>query len=151
MTERKPLIACQRNLLILWIAGSVPPVIVMFIQSLNDYYGDANPDAWGWLLSAVMPTLSLTVGSYFAAQKGSGGMKTVDSLAFWLAALFSVLYLCVVNGTLFYLPFSRTPPLATMNRTHLLLGALQGVVGTSLGVFFVSSHANGASRPSEDS
>jgi hypothetical protein len=147
VSARKPLLTCQRNLLLLWIAGSLPVVIVMFIQTLNDYYGDANQEAWGWLLSALMPTLSLVVGSYVAVQRGSqSDTKTVDSLVFWLATLFSILFLCVVNGAVFYLPFGKTSPIATMHRTNLLLGALQGVVGTCLGVFFVSGQAAGEGR-----
>jgi hypothetical protein len=149
MSEPKPLVHCQRNLLVLWVVGAIPPFAVMFIQSLNDYYGEANQEAWGWLLSALMPTLSLMVGSYVVSQRRSqGDGKTIDPLIFWLAAFFSILFLCVVSGTVFYLPFSRTPPIATMHRTNLLLGSLQGVVGTSLGVFFVSGHSVDRARPS---
>jgi len=37
MSDRKPLALCQRNLLLLWTIGSVPAVMVMFLQSLHDY------------------------------------------------------------------------------------------------------------------
>jgi len=88
-----------------------------------------------------MPTLSLMVGSYIALQRATDSeSKSADSLVFWLAVLFSFMFLGVVNGTLFYVPFSKTSGLATMHRTNLLLGALQGIVGTCLGVFFVTGH-----------
>lgn len=142
MPNRKPLRVCQRRLLTVWIVGSLPPFVAMFIQSLNDYFkeSNSNQEAWGWLLSALMPTLSLMVGSFIAMNTGKPEDKSVDSVVFWLAILFSLVFLSVVNGTIFYVPFSPTPALATMHRANLALGALQGVVGTCLGVFFVSGH-----------
>jgi len=86
------------------------------------------------------------VGSYIAIQRRAGSKeKDVDALVFWLAALFSSLFLLVVNGTVFYLPFISTP-LSALHGTNLLLGSLQGVVGTCLGVFFAGGHAVGGER-----
>jgi hypothetical protein len=113
----------------------------MSVQSLNNYYGPRDQDAWGWLLSATMPTLSLIVGSYVASVTGSStANKSVDSLVFFLSILFSAVYLLVVNCILLYSPFSKLNPLDAMHHMNFLLGALQGIVGTCLGVFFTKSH-----------
>jgi len=55
--------------------------------------------------------------------------------------IFSGLYLAIVNITLLYLPFAGTSPVSTLHRTNLMLGALQGLLGSCLGVFFVSGQA----------
>lgn len=131
----------QKRLLVLWVLGSMPAMLIMLVQSLNDYYGSHDQEAWGWLLGEVMPILGVTVASYVAQQQQARRTpKTIDSAIFKLAVTFSGLYLAVVNITLLYLPFSLTSPLATLHRTTLLLSALQGLVGSCLGVFFVSGH-----------
>jgi hypothetical protein len=130
----------QKRLLALWVCGSLPAMLIMLVQSLNDYYGSHDQEAWGWLFASVMPTLGVLVASYVAQQQHT--LKTVESTdptVFTLAVVFSTLYLIVVNLALLYLPFSVTSPVATLHRTNLLLGALQGLVGSCLGVFFVSS------------
>ena len=146
MTAERALLSCQRWLCAVWILGVFPPFLLMSVQTLHNYYGLHDQDAWGWLLTATMPTFSLVIGSYISsAMEPSAARKSIESAVFLLSMTFSGLYLLVVNGILFFLPFSSISPLDAMHHLNLLLGALQGLVGTCLGVFF-TRHRKGPSK-----
>jgi hypothetical protein len=146
MASERLLISCQRWLCGVWIIGCIPAFAVVAIQTMNGYYGAQDQDAWGWLLASTMPTMSLAVGSYVASASGrSSEGKTVDSTVFALAIGLSALYLVTVNGTILFAPLSTVRTLDAMHHMNLLLGALQGLVGTCLGVFF-TKHGKIANR-----
>jgi hypothetical protein len=142
MDDRLPLLYCQRRLLLVWLLGSLPPLCILLIQTLNNYYEGADAEAWGWLLPVIMPTLSLVLGTYTAITRGTRlSKRTAERFFFRVTLIISVFYLLIITTTLLSLQFFSPAPIDTLRKTNYLLGPLQGLVAGCLGAFFVSSKA----------
>ena len=130
----------------LWLAASLLLFIILAVQSLRGVYNSQADEAWGWLLPAVMPTLSLIVGVLVAdATTERRTDKNVEFFFFVLAGGLSAIYLVLVALVLLLQPYSEIPRLDLMRRSSLWLGPLQGLVAGALGVFFVRDTQRGDS------
>jgi hypothetical protein len=127
----------------IWFAGAGLLFVILVGQSLFDYYEPRTPEAWGWFLPTVTPTLSLIVGALVAEYRktptpGASGAAPVAGM-FRLAAGLSVFYLIVVSASVLLQPvLSETAPLTLMQRSSLWLAPLQGLCVAALGFFFQS-------------
>jgi len=136
--KRLPLVWCQRRLALVWLAGAALLVLLMIAQSIGNKYGGATAQAWDWLLPTVVPTLSLIVGAFAATARQPLQQATVDAFSYRLSLWLSVFYLVLVAAVPLAQPLTGRSPLELMQLSKLWLGAIQGVVGISLGVYFVS-------------
>jgi hypothetical protein len=127
----------QMKLAILWLVGSGVPLFFMLLLSLENFWGGKDQEAWGWLLPAVIPILTLIVGSV-ATSGEQNKNKDVPKLTYRIACWLSIFYLFAVIFTLGIAPF-HADHLDPLHKSSWMLGALQGLVGTSMGVFFSSS------------
>jgi len=139
VTKRLPLVWCQRRLAVLWLASAAVLVLLMIAQSMGNKYGEATDQAWGWLLPSIVPTLSLIVGAFAAAARRPLEKVTVDAFSYRLTFWLSAFYLLLVVAVPLAQPLTGRPPLELMELSKLWLGAIQGIVGIALGVYFVSS------------
>ena len=138
MNQRMDLMAGQRKLVLIWLIGSSPVILLVLIRTLGPNAADIEK-VWSWLLPSVMPTLSLVVGTYAAtALSESRKPRSVDAVFFRVAAALSVAYLLIVTVAVAWYPFAASFALQTLERVGLILGPLQGLVSACLGVFFVS-------------
>lgn len=138
MNERMELQTAQRTLLLLWLIGSTPVLVLLLVRTLGPN-AEGIERVWGWLLPTIMPTLSLVVGTYAAtALSDSDVHRTVDILFFRVSVALSVAYLLIVTLAIALYPFSSPPALLTLERIGIVLGPVQGLVSACLGVFFVS-------------
>ena len=138
MNERMDLQAAQQKLVLIWLIGSAPVLVLMMVRTLGPN-SEGIERVWGWLLPTIMPTLSLVVGTYAAtALTESDGHRTVDVLFFRVGVALSVAYLLIVTLAIALYPFSPPPALLTLDRIGIVLGPVQGLVSACLGVFFVS-------------
>ena len=92
---------------------------------------------WGWLLTSVMPTLSLVVGTYAAASQQSQIGKVSDRTFYKITLGLSVGYLIIVNIAISWYPLKHEDALKLLDTLSLVLGPFQGLVSASLGFFFV--------------
>lgn len=139
MNEPVDLYNCQRKLVVLWLVGSAIPLLTMLIQSLTGFWQGKDQEAWGWVLPALLPTLTLIVGSIVATDsKSESEKREVPRLTYRIALWISTFYLFAVLLILGSVA-GKTQPLEPLHRSSWLLGAVQGLVGTSLGVFFSSA------------
>ena len=138
MSARLPLIQCQRRLALLWVVSSALLVLMMVVQSVGNKYGGSTDQAWGWLLPAIVPTLSLIVGAFASAARRPLDKATADAFSYRLSFWVSAFYLLLVAVVPLVQPLTGRPPLELMQLSKLWLGAIQGIVGISLGIYFVS-------------
>ena len=127
---------------IVWMIGSGLLFLVLVAQSMGDYYDPRTEEAWGWFLPAVMPTLSLIVGTLFGdTAKPAVRRQRIQPRLFRLAVALSVFYLLAVAASVFTAPLvaRNVTPLDLMQLSNLWLGPLQGIVAGSLGVFYRQS------------
>jgi hypothetical protein len=137
--QRIDLFAGQRKLVLIWLIGSCPSIILLLIRSFGPNAEDIDK-VWSWLLPSIMPTLSLVVGTYAAtAVTQLREDRTVDLLFFRVAAALSLVYLLIVTLTVCIYPLSSSPATTVLARIGLILGPVQGLVSACLGVFFISN------------
>jgi hypothetical protein len=100
-------------------------------------FGTDAGKAFSWFTPHVVPTLLLMVGA-IVKEKESSPPATADRFPFQLSQWLSVTYLVLLLATLLLQPVSGMTPFEMMNTSELWLGPMQGLVGLSLGAFFVS-------------
>jgi hypothetical protein len=143
VNDRIDLLAGQRRLVLIWLIGSSPVLVLMLFRTLGSNAGGIER-VWGWLLPTIMPTLSLVVGAYAStALTESEGHRTVDRLFFRIATSLSVAYLVIVTLAISLYPLSSPPAVLALERIGIVLGPVQGLVSACLGVFFVSNRRDG--------
>lgn len=128
----------KRRLAALWFTGAGIIFLTLLFQTILGRYGENINDAWGWFLPTIMPTLSLIIGVLVMDAVGKGvNIRTVDRFFFRLSFSLSLAYLVVVSITIFMQPFSTLSAVELMKQSNLWLGPFQGLVGGSLGAFFI--------------
>ena len=141
MSNRVSLLKCQRNLLLTWLFGSTPAVLLMSIRTIAGYFSGQEQEIWGWFVPMFLPTLTLMLGAYSAiALKESTHQTTIDKVFFNISTAVSSIYLLILNIVVIIQPFLNAPVLETTQRASLFLGLLQGLTTTCIGVFFVSQN-----------
>ena len=123
----------------LWLIGSLAITTILVIQSLLGKYEDAAQEAWGWLLPTIMPTLGMIVAvlSYTALDRSL--LDTLVRRSFYVITWWlSLVYLFFILLTILIHPFTNRQPVELMRMSNLWLGPMQGLVGSALGVLFVS-------------
>lgn len=129
---------CRTRLAVVWFIGAGFLFILFIFQTVFEHYGNKTTEAWGWLLPSVLPTLSLITGVFATDVLGKSlRVKTVDQFLYRLTLSLSILYLLAVSLTIFVRPLTTLTSLELMKLSHLWLAPLQGLVGTTMGVFFV--------------
>lgn len=126
----------QRRLAILWGAGSFLGLLVLVIETYGKVWGSLAPEAFGWFLPMVVPTLTLIVGSVVAEQtKEIPSTSEVTPLAFWVTFWVSAAYLTFITVAVISTAWDDTP-ISVLKTSSLWLSPLQALVGGSIGVFF---------------
>jgi hypothetical protein len=123
----------------LWLIGTLAITTIMVIQSLLGKYEKDSQEAWGWLLPTITPTLGMIVAvlSYTALDRtllDASVRRSFYVITWWL----SFVYLFFILLTILIQPFTNRQPIELMRMSNLWLGPMQGLVGSALGVLFVS-------------
>ena len=140
MEEKIDIRVAQLRLMVVWLTGVAPSFALMIVRTIG-------PDSlniqkvWGWLLAAVMPTLSLVVGTYAAAAHQTKINRLADRLFFRITIGLSLAYLVILTVTILFYPLGTDDAMKLLDNMSLILGPLQGLVSASLGVFFATNRA----------
>ena len=138
MTDRE----CQRRLATLWLAVGIPLLVLLGVQDLRNVFGEQSSGAWSWYGAAVVPTLTVIVGTVINQARTQAVPVTIDRFAYRLAMGLSGVYLFLVVGTLVYVGIAgvtaEMTPLQVLNRSTAYLTPVQGFVGLAIGAFFGS-------------
>ena len=139
MSNRVSLLKCQRFLLIIWLVGLFPAMMLMITRSLLGGYYGKEQDIWAWFVPMFLPTLTLMIGAYSSSVlKEEIDATTVDKFFFQISLGFSAFYVVVLSAVVIYQPFASSPALETLSRSSIFLSVIQGMTSACLGVFFVS-------------
>ncbi len=129
----------QQKLLWIWMMGGGGIILLMTVQGLTGKYDERWNEAGKWLMSTIFPNLGVIVGAIAYSTHHPADDRPVDPLAYRTAWGISSFYLLIVSLVLLIEPLlPETGPLELMARANVILGPLQGLVGTALGMFFVS-------------
>jgi hypothetical protein len=138
----------KKKLAILWFLFSSTIFFLLLAQTILGRYGDDIEQVWGWFLPTIMPTLSMITGVLIIdVVKKKKLDQEVDRFFFRLSFTLSFFYLFTVILTILLQPFAAYDYAELMELSNLWLAPFQGLVGASLGVFFVSKQELAASVP----
>lgn len=140
--EKLPAKQCQQRLAILWLVGSGASFLLLFIQLAAKKYGESGQEVTDWLLPSILPTLTLMIGALvtasMVAKKKEEGDKEVpmsDRFLYRLAMGLSGFYLLLLLIVLLMSATSNV--METIDSVGVMITSVQGLVGLSLGAFFV--------------
>ena len=112
-----------------------------------DHAVDGSKRVWQWLMPMIIPTLTLMVGTVAAEARQDGEDASVSKRAFRLSLYLSIAYLLVLAAISLFSKTIADPNGSDMS--SVILGPLQGLVGLSLGGFFVSRRAAEPAAPAK--
>ena len=156
----------KKILAAIWLVGFIVPFVILSAQTLmGTFWAGRDSEAWALFTPMILPTIGLIVGVLVAdALNPPVEDKKVNSTIFWVTVVLSVLYLGLVNAIFIAMPnlaasgaditveankdAAKTSVLLdAFKRSGLMLGAIQGLVTATLGVFFVNKNTNARSSP----
>ncbi|BCS89861.1 TMEM43 family protein [Pseudodesulfovibrio sediminis] len=140
--DTMPMRKCQRRLALLWLGLGGASILIVIIQLAGNHFGeDSNgyaQKAFQWLLPAIVPTLSLILGSLATPMDKE---RQADSFFFWVTMAISGGYLLIILGFL-VTRFSVASMVQMVDSSVLWIGPLQGLVGGTMGFFFFREAKN---------
>lgn len=115
--------------------------LVVFLQTIFNKFGTRSDEIWNWLLPNIMPVLTMIAGVLVADSRSARQARQVGVGYFMFAAGLSGFYLLLILLIVFLGPVVEDSSglliFDMIERTGILLGPLQGVVASALGIFFI--------------
>ncbi len=135
-------LTAQKRLTALWFISSALLAAMFIAFTVLDRFGPRNAEAWQWYSQNIVPTLTLIVGSFYAAStQDEATSPLVDIFYYRVCFYVSLFYLLALFATVLAAPFAQHVAHLTMlellNNSKIYLTVFQGLVSYSLGVFFV--------------
>ena len=139
-------ITAQKRLTALWFISSALLAVLFIAFTVLNRFGPHDTEAWQWYSQNIVPTLTLIVGSFYAAAtQEEATSPPVDIFYYRVCYYISLFYLLALFATVLAAPFAQNVAQLTMldllNNSKIYLTVFQGLVSCSLGVFFVKSIA----------
>jgi hypothetical protein len=146
---------CQKWLAGLWLGCGTLIFIVMVAQDSRQVYGAESERAWAWFKTTILPTASLIVGALaYGSRNRRSADRSIDRLTFQVSLGMSALYLFLAVAIVLLSGMVGLTPIEAIISSNRWLPLLQGLVGLSLGGFFVARNVpdgRSRSRKSSDS
>jgi hypothetical protein len=128
----------QKKLTLLWVLSFLIISLLIIAQSITGKYEDKISEAWGWFISLVLPNLSLMLTVLFAQTSNDVTSPVMVDVTFYrLTFLFSICYLFTLLAIILVAPLTKVSTIDLMTQTKLFLGTFQGILGITLGLFFI--------------
>lgn len=139
-------LTAQKHLTILWFSSSALLAGLFITFTLVNRFGAHAADAWQWYSQNIVPTLTLIIGSFYAASgQDEATSPPVDIFYYRVCFYISLFYLLALFLTVLAAPLAQNVADLTMldllDSSKLYLTVFQGLVSYSLGVFFVKGGA----------
>jgi uncharacterized membrane protein len=133
----------RSTLSITWVIGSVPLIVVVALQSLNQVYGDQQSwdKGWLWIMPLLFPVLGTIIGSWSVGHNKVDNLEIASIAAFWLTMLLSLVYFIVLYGGLIIgaVVYNHSNWDFIMRSTGWFLGTFQLLITIALTKFFIEN------------
>ncbi|XZF16608.1 hypothetical protein ACTHGU_10770 [Chitinophagaceae bacterium MMS25-I14] len=127
----------QKRLSVTWFIVSALLFLFVLMQSLFGKFENDDKLAWGWLMTAILPTLSLMISVFVADINGNpNDDHEVDSFYYRLCMGISAAYFILLWIVLLLEPLTSQTIIDIMKGSSLYLGPVQGLVSAAIGLFF---------------
>lgn len=132
-----PFNRAKNGLATLWFTGGAIIIVLMFLQTVFGKFEDQSNDAWSWILSNLMPSLSLILSTFLSDINATKrNTRRVDSFYYYLALGISIFYLLLLLMLIALEPLTDHTILELMHDSGIYLGPLQGLATAAMGMFF---------------
>ena len=136
-----------------WGPGLAILLVFLWLVSNQDNFGAFSDHAVDWIIPHLVPTMTLT-GAVAIAQTSPDSAPPGQQLryAFALTCLISVVYLLVIASVIVIAVTgqateSERGAVDTLTSWNKILGVLQGLAASAIGVFFVRGDGGRAASP----
>ena len=133
----------RSSLSIIWVVGSVPIILIVNLQTLNQTYGDAQnwDKGWMWIMPLIFPTLGSIIGSWSVGDNKVDNLEVASKSAFVLTVILSVLYLSTMYSGLIVgsVSYRHSNWDYVIRATNWFLTAFQGLLSIALTKFFIEN------------
>lgn len=117
----------------LWCIGGAILTVVVAAQVIADKYGSDDAAAWNWLLSIVVPPLSILGAAAFVDPRAAWRDANADGFKYGTAWWSSMAILGAALLILLVEPIPSVTSFELLTRTGVALTLMQGVLVTSIG------------------
>ena len=125
----------------LWFALGGLILTIVFLQALFGKFGQRTDEVWNWMLPTIMPSLTLIAGVIVADAQHTQAQRNVRKRYYYFALAISAFYLALVLSIILLEPLVSAMTGSNLfdliGRTGIILGPLQGMATTALGIFFI--------------
>ena len=133
----------RSSLSILWVVGSLPLIVIVALQSLNQVYGGAETwdKGWLWIIPLLFPVLGTIIGSWTVGRNENDDMPISSGSAFWLTMLLSGVYFVIFYGGLIIgsLVYQHTNWDFIIRSTEWFLSVFQALISIAITKFFIEN------------
>ncbi|GLB49824.1 hypothetical protein [Neptunitalea lumnitzerae] len=129
----------RKKIALLWFSVAAIIFILMLARTITGKFDDHINEAWGWFTQNLSPTLLLIISSFFTDGKDHLTEVTIDKFRFRLSFYLSLFYLLVL---LTVLGVKNINVIEWLQSSNIYLGILQGIVASSIGMFFINKTSN---------
>lgn len=130
--------SAQKQLATLWFVSAGLIFIFMFVQTLNGKYETMANEAWGWLFTSVLPTLSLILSVFVSEIRNTQKLALkVDRFYFRFVFFLTFFYFIIIVAILLSQPIIDRPIISLMKDSTIYLGPFQAVITGAMGLFFI--------------
>ena len=123
-----------------WMVMSIPLIVIIFLQTLNDNYEQWDT-GFGWLIPLVFPVLSFMFATYTIAETATDRVVLRNLHGFILSTVASIFYLTLLYVVVLSMPREeeklRFYVEHNMKPSSWYLGTIQGLVIALVGKFFL--------------
>ena len=128
---------------VMWVAGSLPLIVIVALQSFNQVYGGADSwdKGWLWIMPLLFPMLGTVIGSWSVGRNKIDTQEISSGSVFYLTVLLSftyfvILYGAIITGSLVY---EHSNWDLIMRSTGWFLGMFQALIMIALTKFFIEN------------
>lgn len=129
---------CRKRITIIWFLLGGLAFAVMILYSFGGSLGDKVVQAWGWLLAATAPTMSIIASNIATdATDPNTSADMVDTFYYRLSMMVSGVYLVTILLTLVcWRMTGYQSPYEVMALSSIWIAPMQGIAASILSIFF---------------
>lgn len=129
----------------LWLVGFLVLFVLMTVETIGGtVFGTRSQEAWEWLTPNVLPTVGLIIGGFIADSQrpapleGAVNPAQNNSALVGITFVLSLLHLSILLFVIFVAGNKTTidETFHTLKSANLPLGAIQGLITLTIGIFF---------------
>jgi hypothetical protein len=124
--------------LLWWVWGLSLFALLAMISYQPAILGKEADAAWQWFLPNITPTMMLVGAVAYIKRGDRAAAIEARGPLFLITLIVSAFYLLALTVAILSV-FYSTDPLATMRKSGLWLGPLQGLTASFVGIFFTDS------------